>query len=149
MKASVSKALKSYYCNNEDTIPLELNAGVQHLEGLTEVESVTDEEDNTADVVVGVTAVSFADIDPATALSQAKRNFKLSVDRVSAVLQEKHTFSKLNMDKKQRLDVLVKEATNCLNSFEKTSKKEYKYRRKMVDELADTIKYRLALPFRK
>ncbi|KAK9766244.1 hypothetical protein K7432_004811 [Basidiobolus ranarum] len=97
-------ALKSYYCNNEDTIPFELiNAGVQHLEGLTEVKSVTN-EDNIADVVVaGVAAVSFADADPATALSQAKRNFKLSVDRVRTVLQDKHTFSKLNMDEKQRM----------------------------------------------
>ncbi|KAK9712609.1 hypothetical protein K7432_007029 [Basidiobolus ranarum] len=44
MKASVSKALKSYYCNNEDMTPLELNAGVQYLEGLTEVKSVTNEK---------------------------------------------------------------------------------------------------------
>ncbi|KAK9694756.1 hypothetical protein K7432_013285 [Basidiobolus ranarum] len=132
IKASISKVLKSYYCNNEDTIPLELNAGVQYPEGLTEVESATNEEDNTADVAVaGVAAVSFADTDPTTALSQAKRNFKLSVDRVCADLQDKHTFSKLNMDEKQILDALVKEATNCLNSSEETSKKEYKYRRKM------------------
>ncbi|KAK9760480.1 hypothetical protein K7432_015434 [Basidiobolus ranarum] len=144
MKSSVSKSLKSYYGNNEDTNPLELNAGVQHLEGLTEVESVTNEEDNTTDVVVaGVATVSFADADPAIALSQAKRNFKLFVDRVRAVLQDEHTFSKLNMDEKQRLDA------DCLNSSEETSKKEYEYRREMVEELADTIKYRLALPFRK
>ncbi|KAK9702734.1 hypothetical protein K7432_011095 [Basidiobolus ranarum] len=53
------------------------------------------------------------------------------------------------MNEKQRLDALVKEAANCLNSSEETFKKEYEYRRKMVDELADTIKHKLALPFRK
>ncbi|KAK9763116.1 hypothetical protein K7432_010511 [Basidiobolus ranarum] len=115
MKASVSKPLKSYYCNNEDTIPLELNAGAQHPEGLTEVESVTNEEDNTADVVVaGVATINFADTDPATALSQAKRNLKLSVDRVRVVLQDKHSFSKLNMDEKQRLDALNQKKSNSL-----------------------------------
>ncbi|KAK9760301.1 hypothetical protein K7432_015831 [Basidiobolus ranarum] len=35
------------------------------------------------------------------------------------------------MDEKQILDALVEEATNCLNSSEETSKKEYEYRRKI------------------
>ncbi|KAK9765866.1 hypothetical protein K7432_005478 [Basidiobolus ranarum] len=122
----------------KDTVPLELNAGVPRREGLTEVESVTN-EDNTADVVAGVAAVSFADVDHTAALSETQRNFKLSEDRVRAVLQDKHTFQSLIWTRNKRLDALVKETTNCLNSSEETSKKEYEYRRKKVDDLTDTI----------